>query len=38
MWLSTVEVHGFLLYRSWLRVFRTSADFLERKVAQGSGK
>ncbi len=26
------EVHGFLLYRSWLRAFRASADFLEREL------
>jgi dipeptidyl aminopeptidase/acylaminoacyl peptidase len=28
------EVHGFLRHESWLRVFRATADFLERKLAQ----
>lgn len=26
------EVHGFLLYRSWLKAFRTASDFLERRL------
>jgi dipeptidyl aminopeptidase/acylaminoacyl peptidase len=28
------EVHGFLRHESWLRVFRATADFLERELAQ----
>jgi dipeptidyl aminopeptidase/acylaminoacyl peptidase len=35
------EIHDFLLYRSWLRINRATADFFERKfkpaTAQGTG-
>ncbi len=26
------EVHGFLLHRTWLKIFRTAADFLDRHL------
>jgi dipeptidyl aminopeptidase/acylaminoacyl peptidase len=29
------EVHGFLLHRSWLEVYRTAADFLDRHLRGG---
>ena len=30
------EVHGFLLHENWLRAFRASADFLERRLGERS--
>ncbi len=29
------EIHGFLLYRSWLRAYRATADFFDRTLKQG---
>ena len=29
------EIHGFLMYRSWLRAYAATADFLERTLMQG---
>jgi len=26
------EVHDFLLHRTWLKIFRTAADFLDRHL------
>ncbi len=31
------EVHGFLLHRSWIQVFRAAADFFDRFLHSGDG-
>jgi dipeptidyl aminopeptidase/acylaminoacyl peptidase len=29
------EIHGFLLYRSWLRTYEATADFFDQTLKQG---
>jgi dipeptidyl aminopeptidase/acylaminoacyl peptidase len=29
------EIHGFLLYRSWVRTYGATADFFDRTLKQG---
>jgi dipeptidyl aminopeptidase/acylaminoacyl peptidase len=32
------EIHGFLMFKSWVRAYGATADFFDRTLRQGSGE